>query len=98
MDNRPLDPPRLRIERRPGVAGRPPRPAETGQVVAPEQATHLTFGGLERLPDVVSGSLMGLLTGSVATIITSFEPDLWWTAGTGPGTAVIGYLLFHRLN
>lgn len=60
--------------------------------------THLAFGGLERLPGVVSGTLMGLLMGAIAATITSFELDLWWTAGTGLGTAVIGYLLFHRLN
>lgn len=60
-------------------------------------ATHLAYAGLGRLPGTVRGSLMGLITGAIATTLAAFELDLWWTAGTGLGTAVIVYLLFRRI-
>lgn len=61
-------------------------------------ATHLAYAGLGRLPGAVRSTLMGLLTGAVATTLASFELDIWRTAGTGFVTAVIVYLLFYRLN
>lgn len=62
------------------------------------QMEHQAYSGLERLSGTVRGTLMGLLTGAVATTLAAFELDLWWTAGTGLATAMIVYLLFRRMD